>query len=91
MIRLNPDERSTYSSPMLLSTIGLSLDIIGVILLFFFGLPPKKAVSRGAVRLAVGYDEDEAIRAKWYDRCSRLALTMIILGFGLQIADIWIK
>lgn len=73
---------------MLLSTIGLSLDILGVILLFFVGMPPN--VRRGGGRyLLVGQDEGEARKAKRYDWYSRLALIMVVVGFGLQIGGLW--
>lgn len=75
-------------SPVI-TTLGLSLDIVGVLLLFRFGLPPS--VRRGGgMYLKVGVDQREARKAARYDWYSRLALVLIILGFALQIAGAWI-
>ncbi|MBU3259301.1 hypothetical protein KPG71_04660 [Roseovarius sp. PS-C2] len=71
------------------NTIGLVLDIAGVILLFFFGLPPE--VRRGGKSFIILEGSDtpdskkEASKAKWFDRTSWLALGLLVLGFGLQI------
>ena len=61
----------------LLSIIGLSLDIIGVGILFFYGMPPK--YNQGYV---------EMIPSKEYkikDRISKTGFLLIIAGFTLQL------
>lgn len=74
----------------LFNTVGLVLDIFGVVLLFRFGLPPD--VSRdGAVRLVLGADEREAWKAKRYERLSWAALGLIVTGFALQIVGTWMR
>ncbi|MCY3547049.1 MAG: hypothetical protein OXH49_09215 [Gemmatimonadetes bacterium] len=76
-------------SAELFSTVGLILDIFGVVLLFRFGLPPD--VSRdGTVRLVLGADEREARKGKRYERLSWAALGLIITGFTLQIVGTWV-
>jgi len=67
------------------NTIGLVLDIAGVILLFFFGLPPE--LNRGGKNylLLEQPNEDEARKAKGYEIVSWFALVLLIAGFGLQI------
>ena len=68
----------------MLTSIGLLLDIVGIGLLWKFGLPPD--VRRGGV----GYlmleesDPEEAAKAEKYDRYGRLGLGLLVLGFMLQ-------
>lgn len=81
-------------TPETVNTIGLCLDIVGVIMLFFFGLPPE--VRRGGKSFLVlesstnEESEKEARKARWYDRASWLALVLLIAGFGLQIVSNYI-
>ncbi len=67
-----------------ISAIGLLLDIIGVLLLWRFGLPPK--LRRGGVSFFVleQKDENEAKKARLYDRIAHVAIFLIVLGFALQ-------
>ena len=67
------------------NSLGLFLDIIGVILLFRFGLPQDVRRGGESFLLIEGVDQREAAKAKWYDRISYVALALIISGFGLQI------
>ena len=68
-----------------LSSIGLFLDIIGVIMLFKYGLPSEVS-KEGNVMIVLEQTDDEQIK-KWkrYNLCSKVALSIIILGFVLQI------
>ena len=71
------------------NSAGLLLDIIGVILLFCYGLPPD--VDReGKQILTWGKDEEEACKGKRYDRISWVALVLLVIGFTLQIISNWI-
>ncbi len=79
---------NTMMCSAVVNSIGLLLDIVGVVLLFRFGLPP--GVTRtGAGYLTWGVDEGEVRKSKLYDRMSWVALALLILGFGLQIASNW--
>lgn len=72
-------------SPAALSSLGLLLDIAGVVLLFFFGLPADVHQGGGTAVLWGGGPEN----AKRYRRAralSRLGLALLVAGFGLQIA-----
>ena len=70
----------------LINSIGLFLDIVGVILLFTFGLPPQ--VSRGGFKtLAIGRDENQAKKWKRYKFISWIALGFLVVGFSLQIVS----
>lgn len=69
-----------------LNSLGLAFDIIGVILLFKFGLPEE--VRRGGTGfLVINDDPQEAAKAGVYDRYSHVALAFIVIGFGLQIVS----
>lgn len=70
---------------MNLNVIGLILDIIGVILLWKFGLPENIDRSGTIVLAAEGCDESEKKKASMYDRISQFALLLLIVGFALQI------
>lgn len=77
-------------SPEIVNTLGLALDIVGVLLLFWFGLPPD--VSRtGAVEWTLETDEAEAQKARCYDCWSWTALALIVTGFVLQIVATWMR
>ncbi|MCF1193125.1 hypothetical protein LRR18_16170 [Mangrovimonas sp. AS39] len=69
----------------LLNSIGLVLDIIGVIMLFKYGLPADVSKD-GTVGLALQETNYDDIR-KWkkYNFWSRFALGLLVLGFLLQI------
>jgi len=70
-----------------LNSIGLLLDIIGLLLVSRYGLPSRMAW-RGAQLLAVGPASTEVKeRAKVWDRISRRALQLIVIGFGLQLVS----
>lgn len=70
-----------------LNSVGLILDIIGVVLLFQCGLPKEVRRGGGGSLLLEPVDWREAAKAKWYDRISYGALAFLILGFGLQIVS----
>ncbi|NIK93642.1 hypothetical protein GZ212_15890 [Mangrovimonas sp. CR14] len=69
----------------LINSIGLIFDIIGVIMLFKYGLPADVSKD-GYIGLAIQETNYEDIR-KWkkYNFWSRFALVLLILGFMLQI------
>ena len=73
-----------------LITGGLVMDVVGVVLIFRFGLPPP--VSRGGHTLLAleGDDPKEAKKAQWFDRLSEAGALLVILGFALQIIGVWV-
>lgn len=75
---------------VLVSSSGLMLDIVGVILIFLYGLP--EALSREGHQYIITKqkDEKEALKAKKYDFRARIGLTLLILGFALQLVGHWI-
>jgi hypothetical protein len=72
------------------SSIGLLLDIVGVILVFQYGLPDD--ISRGGhtYRIIEQTDEAEIAKGKHYDRMGRIGLILLIGGFALQLASNWL-
>jgi hypothetical protein len=61
------------------------MDIVGVILLWRFGLPPD--VNRHGARFvfpASASNSAEAVKAKIYDFFAKVALLLIVLGFVFQ-------
>ena len=74
-----PDTETTLNS------IGLALDIAGVVLLFKFGLP-ESIDRRGHSHLILPQiDEEEKAKGKRYDRWARVGLLLLILGFSFQL------
>ena len=73
----------------LLSTVGISLDIIGVAIIFFFG-PAPRVRRGGGLFLLVGRDEEADRKSRRNDRCSRYAMGMILSGFALQLMALWV-
>ena len=81
--------------PEIVNSIGLFLDIVGVFLLFKFGLPAevKRDGSSGVQYWGIVDEkaqESEQAKAKRYDRISHVALSLIVFGFALQIISNWV-
>ena len=75
-----------------INSVGLVFDIIGVILLFIFGLP-NRFVSDGPPTntISFGWDPDSVKQWEkkwnWYKFVSWFALVFLVLGFFLQIVS----
>jgi hypothetical protein len=71
----------------LINSIGLAFDIIGVLLLFKYGLPSEISKT-GSVGMTFQQTDHEQIR-KWkiYNRWSWAGLGFIITGFALQLVS----
>lgn len=68
-----------------INTIGLFLDLIGVLLLFKFGLP-SNVDKNGYIGLILEQeDENEKLKWKKYNFWSKIGLGFILIGFILQI------
>ena len=76
----------TWTVPGVIGSSGLFLDIIGVSLLFRFGLPPVVSKT-GDIIYSIGVNEKEIQKARRYDRLSRAALYCLAVGFVLQIVS----
>ena len=76
-------------SPQIVGSIGLCLDIAGVVLLFKFGLPAE--ISRPwQFGGWTDSDPEQIAKAKLCDRMGGLGLVLLIAGFVFQLAAIWL-
>lgn len=64
----------------ILNAVGLTLDIIGVVGLYHYGLIPDKFLEH--LDMDMGFPLE---KAKRYVKYSKVALVIIVIGFGLQI------
>lgn len=74
--------------PSALNTLGLCLDILGVLILFKYGLPSK------AEPLRLLLEHDGAEYGEKLARCqrgARIGLLLLIPGFTSQIAATWAR
>jgi hypothetical protein len=71
------------------NTIGLMLDVLGVIVVFKYGWPQPEFPE--AFALGVGVNDDPAVpkRKAFHKRMSFFGLVCLVSGFGLQILATW--
>ena len=75
----------------MINSVGLCLDILGVILLFRFALPSRVSEEPPSELLSFGPDPDS--RKQWekqrkrYKFLSALALSLLILGLAIQMVS----
>ena len=69
----------------IINSVGLGLDIIGVILIFFYGISPMIDTEGSTFLIVETRSETEIKKAKKYKRLSRFGLTLIVFGFIAQI------
>jgi hypothetical protein len=68
-----------------INSIGLIFDIIGVLILFKFGLPSEVSKTGSISIIAEQTDEDEVRKWKKYNLFSKIGLAFILIGFFLQL------
>lgn len=61
------------------------MDIIGVILLWRFGLPLEVRRDGHGTYLRPKADPAEIAKGKRYDLIAKVAIALIVIGFGLQL------
>ena len=73
------------TAQQIVNCIGLTFDIVGVLILFKYGLPADVS-KNGSIGLILEQTDKKAID-KWnkYNICSRIDLGLIIVGFLFQI------
>ena len=73
----------------IVSSMGLILDIAGVVLLFFFGLPAEVRETGGTLIAFGGGKSDEEASRKYrcHKRMSRIGLGCLVFGFSMQLAS----
>ncbi len=71
----------------LVSSIGLVFDIIGVLILFKYGLPSKIQNHKGSIIREEGKEEEKARKKenKKIKQWANLGLILILIGFLLQL------
>ncbi len=72
--------------PDVINSAGLALDIVAVILLFFYGLP---AEVRKEQMMTWGEDAEQVRKWNRNKKISRLALALLVFGFLLQLVSNW--
>ncbi len=77
------------NSADIVSSVGLILDIVGVILLFKYGLPADVREKGGTIIIFGGGKRDEEAKRehRYYRRMSRIGLGCLMVGFSLQLAS----
>ena len=74
------------ASADLISSIGLGLDIIGVSLVFIYGLP-SKVTEGGLTMIGWGRSVEGAEKFRHYKRMAHVGLSLLAVGFALQLAS----
>jgi hypothetical protein len=69
------------------NSIGLVMDVVGVFLLFKFGLPEDVRRKGQGYLLLEETDQIEIAKAKRYDCWARIALLLVVLGFMTQLVS----
>lgn len=71
------------------SSVGLSLDIVGVSLLFKYGLSSDIRETGGQILIWPGGKSNEEADGEYrrYARMSRIALGCLVVGFALQLTS----
>ena len=70
-----------------MDTVGLALNLVGAVIIFFFGLPPRVRESGARHLLLEGEDKEEIKKGKRYRTTSRLGLILLAIGFLLQLLE----
>ena len=68
--------------PKILNSIGLGFDVIGFILVFFFGLPNSPSDAKGGF---IAFEDYNPGNEKLYRSVSKIGFFFIIFGFIVQI------
>jgi len=76
---------------VLLISTGLVFDIIGVVLIFFFGIAPLIDNKGAIIRVTGEIDEKEKQKVQCYKSISRIGLILIIIGFLCQLIGNFIE
>lgn len=70
---------------LIINSLGLVLDIVGALSLFFFGLPPKIDPDGHIYIVTGGIDQEEVEKSKKYKFCSYLGIGFLLVGFIFQL------
>ena len=73
------------SASTLINSFGLLLDIVGVVIIWKYGLPEPLSRTGANHIIAEQSDDAEAAKAARYDRLSMVGLGLLVVGFLLQL------
>jgi len=76
---------------ILINSLGLFFDILGAIAIFKFGIPKKIDKNGHQYLILEQIDDGEKKKAKKYEKLSYIGLTLIIIGFIMQLIGNLIK
>ena len=91
----------TFMTPQVLNTVGLSFGIVGVLFIFIWGLPQpslesgvplglgEKTPIKSTGKTVADHNREVAARRNRYTIMSRIGLSLIMIGFGLQLWALW--
>lgn len=83
------------SDQELILLFAYAIGFLGVVLLWFFGLPRTDVSPDGAEPLlaSMGEEKETENQKKWlkYNRLSHLGIGLIGLSFLLQIISLWVE
>ena len=71
----------------LINSIGLVLDIVGVVIIWRYGLPEPLSREGAIYIIAEQSDRAEKLKAARYDLLSKIGLFLVLAGFALQLAS----
>ena len=83
----SPMEFVNWPLANIINSLGLSFDIVGVILLFRYGLPPEGVSRTGAQYFTWGTDPEVRGKGRRYVGMSWVALCCLVVGFAVQIVS----
>ena len=73
------------TSCQILNSVGLGLDILGVVVIWIFGIPNHLAYKGVQIRIK----EETRAKQERYRKISHLGLILLIAGFLFQLASNW--
>ncbi len=78
-------------TPEIVNTIGLVLDILGIVTVLYFAFPQADLNDKNYLALSgdMAIDSDVAPEQERRMFVSRLGLVLIVIGFVLQIVTTW--
>lgn len=73
----------------LINIIGLCFDIVGIILIFWFGIPDGKQLNKEGLHTQAWPTFHPEVKAEWekYNFWSKFGLGLAILGFLFQLCS----
>jgi hypothetical protein len=76
-------------SPYIISAAGAVLNAVGVIALFYWGIPLRNRGGGNIYMINARRDEKELELERQYDRIGKFALALIVIGCLMQACGSW--